>query len=221
MTVTLIIILVSFTTSAVSRAIDTSQASRCMGNLKTLGIAMRSYMEDNNGYAPPHYNAPFHNLDWSKNNWNWMTWLSPYLIHNTEDSQNVMPSVFDCPADSRVKTWPKPRSYLPASPGSGSAPSLGSYGYNYLKLTTSQSWVNSTGALPPRSIAIQNLTQLILIADGRAEEPDTIVVNRHNPNAHPALRHNAKKRFNAVFLDGHIESLPKDAASDSKYWDPK
>ena len=193
------------------------QTTKCIANLKTIGTAMQGYMAENNGYAPPHYTIPFHNLDWTRARWNWMTWLSPYLLHDTSGSQAPMPSVFDCPADPKVKTWPKPRPYFPASP-TGSDHSLGSYGYNYVNLTTSASWV-AQGGPPPNAPTIKNVTRLILVADGRKEGGDAICVNYTQEAARPALRHG--KGFNAVFLDGHVATMPKEAASDSKYWRPE
>lgn len=212
-----IAILATLATSAVIKVMETSHTAKCMGNLKSIGIAMRGYMADNNGYGPPHYTTPFHSPDWTKSRWNWMTWLSPYLVH---DASEAMPSVFDCPADPNVKTWPKPRPYFPASP-SESAPALGSYGYNYVDLSTSISWVNGADPpkSPPRAHTIQNSARLILVADGRATGVDTICVNHLSEAARPALRHN--RHFNAVFLDGHVGNMPKEAASDLQYWKPE
>lgn len=218
-----IAILATLAGSAVIKVMETSHTAKCAGNLKSIGIAMRMYMADNNGWPPPHVNYPFHNLEWQKVRWNWMTWLSPYLIHDTSVSPVPMPSVFDCPADPNVKTWPKPRPYIPtSSTDTNPVYRLGSYGYNYYHLTTANSWWKPDLQTWPRNVnAISNPARLILVTDGR--EDGGIDINPYsNPptDARPARRHG--KHFNAVFLDGHVEAMEEKAASDWKtYWIPQ
>lgn len=200
--------------------------TRCIANIYTIGRAMREYGMENNGYFPPHSTYPFFEASGSelvrKARWSWITYLAPYL--NSPDYSGPMDPVFECPGDEKAKTWPKPRFYLPGDVGNRSH-LLTSYGYNYVPLTTSASWVKNAGQLPKKMYVIGNPAHLILVSEGPAwggdpGNPSDPIVHPNNEERRPALRH--RNRFNAVFLDGHAESIERTATlSRAKYWDPE
>lgn len=215
--ITIVAIFTVLAIPATFTAIERSKTAQCLGNLRTVGSAMKMFVADYN-YGPPHSGPPFWDPVGSeerqnKLRWRWMTYLAPYL--GSPDYKGPMPSVFNCPKDTNVKTWPIGRTYLPNEEGSSSI--LTSYGYNYLHFTTSASWFYGTNGRPrcvPMNM-IPNPSSIILIADGAP----TINECRILYSAPPALRH--QNRFNAFFVDGHVASLDQAAGKKTSNYEPK
>ena len=212
-----VVILAAMILGGVTAVKTSVNGAKCLANLKTIGGAMRGYISDNNGYLPPHNNYAFFETNglerMRKARWHWMAHLASYL--GSPNAEGPMSSVFECPADPQVKTWPNPRPYIPASP-SDKSHALCSYGYNYYHLTTANSWWPRPEGWVANANVIANPSTLILVADGREVGGDPIINPYSAPNW-PSFRHAG--RFNAVFLDGHVAPMEKQAASQTqKYW---
>lgn len=201
-------------------------ATKCVTNLKTIGGAMYAYTVENNGYFPPHSTyAFFEPTDVEqvrKIRWHWMTHLAPYL--GSPDNSGSVAPVFECPADRSVRSWPKPRPWVPATAEDRSH-IFCSYGFNYYYLTSSYSWQKGQQTWPYNARIIRNPASLILVTDGREPPGDPAtpgdpIVHPFSASNRPTLRHGG--RFNAVFLDGHVSAMPSSAAMQAKpYWQPE
>jgi prepilin-type processing-associated H-X9-DG protein len=217
----IIAVLLGLLFGAVSRVRTSSNAAKCLANLRSIGSAMVGYMQDHRGYGPPHYNYSFWDSEGDSIRmlrWGWMTHMAPYL--GSMEGEGEMSPVFECPSDERVKDWPKPRFYLPEL-ASDNSHFLTSYGYNYYFLTSASSWwPRGEDEDWPKTIhTISSPSKVILVTDGPRSNAD-IVVNPFSDDNRPSLRH--QKRFNAVFLDGHVESLKDEASWDTQnYWRPQ
>lgn len=80
---------------------------RCAGNLFTLGQAMQTYADHNQGALPAA------GIDWGKNQISWDMKLRPYLQTGKSDTEQAFatrPRFFFCPSDDAQHTG-TPRSY--------------------------------------------------------------------------------------------------------------
>jgi prepilin-type processing-associated H-X9-DG protein len=86
---------------------ENGRIAHCARNLSTLGRAMQTYADHNQGALPPA------GIDWGKNQISWDMKLQPYLQTGkpgTEQSFATMPRFFFCPSDNAQHTG-TPRSY--------------------------------------------------------------------------------------------------------------
>ncbi len=224
-TISVVAVLVGLLVPGVYVALEKGKSAKCMGNLRAVGTAMLGYIDEYQ-YGPPSSTYPF----WEKTSaerlrkkrWHWITYLAPYL--GSPDYEGPVSSVFDCPSDPNVKTWPKPRFYLPKD--DSDEHNYSSYGYSYTAFGSSMSEFYSDDPpgkprCPPVKY-LKNPSAIFLVTEGRANrnaegtgpsDKQQAIVYYTNKNF-PSPRHLG--RFNAFFLDGHIENLPAADGQTSK-----
>lgn len=186
---------------------------QCVSNLRQIGLGFAGYISEY-GYGPPHYGSSFFNP--SGSNLLWTGHLAPYLGVTGDITQAKLPHIFDDPQDPDAKSRPLNRGFTSTVDNWAI-----SYGYNYPWLTSQNNWWRGSTSLR----ALSNPATLVLAADSiplskggeliALIDPSTWL---NNPKRGMDFRHSGKA--NAVFLDGHVQSLGTDALDDSKYWQP-
>lgn len=183
---------------------ESANSAKCMANLRQIGIAMRLYIDDNNGWGPPQYG-------WTSNPSEFVAWtgqLAPYL--GAKNYEGGVSPVFDCPSDPALATRPKDRDYTTRA-------TLGmvSYGYNYDYFTPIQGQgydgINTRTASRPASV--------ILVADIDVVSGRDPLIFWQSAAMRPSQRHH--KGYNALFLDGHAQWMDYSSTAASRtYWVP-
>ena len=190
----IIAILLTILLPGLKKANDTSKRIVCANNLKQLGLCTMNYVEDNNGYFPRVGNGS------GVNSWSWT--LLPYTYNTTVDQQSYHPEkyriLYWCPMQNPPGGWPTthgmPVSYAINSHLQSLDSDLGYSGQNRLKHYAATA------------------TKIILLIDC-----DKYGVALNNlADTITACRHNGK--WNAAFIDGHVENIGRDKALISASW---
>lgn len=222
--ISIIALLLSMLMPSLGKVRSQAQATVCLSNLQQIGMAVKLYSNDYNGYFPPAYEAAtdthwwgqkcLDKIDHSKG----FSW--PYL-----QSKLAKRSVYECPAQ-RYGTY-----RLQAKPsGATDDPKwiTSTYGYNGYYLTPSESagwstligqrpWQKDTTIIKPASVLV--FADTMLDRDSTGQQPDIENCALLDPpflfngsswdkNDYPttSFRHNDKA--NAWLADGHCQSLP-------------
>lgn len=196
-------ILAGMTLPALSSARETARSIKCLSNLRQLGQAALLYADDHNGYFPPAYKTEsidgiFVTRAWdfctSKNHDTDETDVQPGLLW---EGGYVRSEVMQCPSFSGAANWHE-------DPHTG---------YNY-----NTSYIGRDSGLTANIAEIKNPARTILFGDGGyaagankfmrsplGSPYDSFFSGRSAGTQ--AFRHNG--RTNAVFVDGHAESLDR------------
>ena len=198
----IIAVLISILLPALSKARESANTLLCLSNLRQLGMASIMYGNDNGGSLP----------SWSQGSLSgdnhWTVVLAPYLGKKFAfgDSPANRMAVYRCPKDgSELDGQPY---YLKNYPVSyaltwfASCPTFNHYGGNYY-------WIKGSRL---------ESTTFMLFADNIPSDLGysvyfgpywdmNMVSFRHHSRGYRAGTSPATERANAVFLDGHTESL--------------
>ena len=204
----LIAILVAIIIPAINDALVNSRNSRCINNLRGLGLAMKQYLGEHRGVGPPNYGGAMGNGTYL-----WTGYLAPYLGVEVTPT-TPLSTIFDCPIDADSKQRPSGRTYV-----SIAASWSISYGYNF-------QYVGESGVEPRVNLnTIAQPSMLILFADapGLTEGGSLyclIDCINNIPSRTASQRH--RKGFNAVFADGHVQWMPyTSTVNNGQYWRPQ
>jgi prepilin-type N-terminal cleavage/methylation domain-containing protein/prepilin-type processing-associated H-X9-DG protein len=225
--IAIIAILASMLLPALSKAKAKGQQTKCISNLKQLGIGMAMYLNDNRDEFPgtaSRNTYGYHVEDWIY--WRTNTKVYPPIEKSLIAAQtgSVSSNLFRCPADMDD-------SERKSTGGDGNGPYFYSYSLTSLGLSGTKnlgmaSIVDGTKVYTFKSTTIKGPSDKIMLAEEqtshkRAESPDpggtSSIINdgRWAPAVggggdQITLRHN--KRGNVGMADGHVQSMfPKEA----------
>ncbi len=187
---TIITILFGMLAPAVAKSKNVAQSSQCQGNLKQFGLATASYLNDFNYYPRAWVNASCR----------WTDMIKPHLNNN---------QLFACPNEQQ----PSPYQY-------DTSIKVLSYGINCTNFSANNTYYFWYHVKAP---SIKTSSKVILFAD--TENQIVAGLNRRyyfgsgaiSPVPYLMRRHNAQ--FNAVYCDGHVDSLGEDTRYNTAYWD--
>jgi prepilin-type N-terminal cleavage/methylation domain-containing protein/prepilin-type processing-associated H-X9-DG protein len=189
-------ILASMLLPALSRARDTAKRIVCQGNLKQYGIALAMYVDDNEQYYPlfDTYVGLAGKLGDNGQGW-WGSWAGADFEGRPLNRYLKDPEIAHCPADRGMSsTWTSdPESCFDGTGTSYECSRLNRYrlakvfGYGGESTSKSATWVSQNGPF----------TTKVLVMDFPMWMDISLEINRW----HGA----AKRRFNAVFADGHTD----------------
>ena len=200
--IAIVVMLAALLLASLNRVKESANSAKCMANLRQIGLAMRLYVEENNGWGPPQYG-------WTSNPSKFVAWtglLAPYL--GEKSYEGAVSHVFDCPSDPALATWPKNRDYTTIA-----TIGMVSYGYNYdyFSPTPGQDGINTRTASRPASV--------ILVADIDVVQGRDPLIFWQSAAMRPSQRH--RKGYNALFLDGHVQWMDYSSTAASRtYWVP-
>lgn len=189
---------------AIKAGQDKAKQAACSSNLKQLGVALSSYLAENNGVFPGHHTMSGIIV--------WPHRLRPYLGNNHD--------LFWCPAEDRNTKWP----VTYTSPTPHSNPQLASYGYYQgetpFRPTTRFSygyndWGTGPGGLGasvddpnnplPRIANIVKPSQMYAIGDTTSDGRWDTAIDPYNDTEAPRGRHGGGA--NMLCVDGHVENI--------------
>jgi prepilin-type processing-associated H-X9-DG protein len=180
-----------------------AEMAGCQKNLRELGAALHMYIADNDGYYPPNRATPEYQNE--SNNFagvHWQEYLRVYVLPNNNaklnDLKNWAAIPFWCPGDH--KRW--------------NSISWQSYAVNRYRGGGDDIPVNRRYAAEPDPAA-----RLYLI-DGARESNSTVNLSTNtwpfnkggsmmtpNTDTRVEFRHDSDSKAQALFLDGHVESM--------------
>ena len=194
--VAIIAILAAIAMPAYSGMMAGSKSSKCLSNMRQIGVAMIGYTAENNGMFPA---DPTGENSWAK-------YLGAYFpTRDGADIGNVKDGVFRCPAETNL-------------PPSGFQNSVNHYiaTYAIFKGNNQQSGAN-------RLVAVQNPSQTLLMVDGRLNPANNSGYNCNTACTHNAynsdcgqsdptkttgvaFRHK-NSAMNVLYVDGHVGTI--------------
>ena len=192
-------VLAAISVPAINKALSSSRSSKCLSNLKQIGIAVLAYPIENNGDLPVDSGANFS----AGADTLWFKLITPYIPTRTGTTTGVaVNKVLRCPAEKQ-----------PSDSVSGS---ICQYTAAYSMVSNGSS--RSSG---PRKLGgILNPTTTFLVVDGvlLASDYSTSSMSAWNAAIKPDLdvaadsstknisfRHN--NNMNAVYADGHVATV--------------
>ncbi|MCS7253829.1 MAG: type II secretion system protein [Armatimonadota bacterium] len=199
--ITIIAILAAMLFPVLSRARESARRTRCISNLKQIGMAMQMYVQDYDEQLVPWSYPDVQRGAWRIGTYGWQELIKPYLASRTY-TRTTNPSgttvfqyedLFWCPSQKEES-----RMML------GQAISYVSYGING-NVSGFVIASNGNAALvpPPHIAKIAQPGDVMWVCDSPGH-----VVRRSNCSSDVADRH--FEHASVVFIDGHVKWLRKD-----------
>ncbi len=216
--IAIIAILAAILFPVFAKARDKARQSTCQSNLKQIGLAIQTYVQDYDGYLPISYNNTPGVIVF------WPGTISPY-IHNGNGRNKGRNSVFACPADTNTTIYME-------VVGASNSQTLVSYAYPLIGYSPYYSY--GANYLPRRIDRCPSPSTMALVVDCKpgwwlfqCVEPWYTNVWDTYLRTQLDERHNGG--LNILFVDGHVRwdnpSTKGDAyvkaefgAPSNKYW---
>ena len=207
-TIGIVLVLAALLYTSLAKIRLSADKATCASNLRNIGIATFAYVGDNNGFLPVAHNTTSGEGYWDLPVGAWYVALAPYLdvpvraaprdLGDPPPGSGISrPIVFTCPSHKIVFPHVRPVSYAPVINSAARAPWID----NQFRRGRLTSVLN-----PSKKIWIQDSSSANVYNDngGNYSIPD-------GPAYTPFLRHG--NAVNALFFDGHVESIPYDRVS--------
>jgi len=233
--IAIIAILAALLTPAAREALERGRAAVCMSNLHQIALGLAGYMVDHNQNTPPYVEHGSDRRGWRgpdgvrynqyRRHWHYTAWfkpgpwqggprdgdgfLGPYMGGEEGKQYGIMgcPSVYD---GEGISTW------------AGAA--FPSYIFHYeslgLNLDATGAYVDGGRALGRYIPGIDDPLNYIIFADTLGMEGAYM-----NPGLYPAEDYSRHApidrhlgRFNAMFLDSHVESVTEESHHSPKFF---
>jgi len=194
-TITIIAVLTGMLMPAVAKSKGVAKSTQCQGNLKQLGVATNSYINDY-GFYPAAWTSS------GTPGWRWVDEVKPHLNNNIE--------VFACPSDSSRKAFANdPEQKLVLSYGINCT--------NFAQDKTYYFWY------PVKVQSVKSSSRIILYADSlpsiNASAQNARYYFGSGTNSPvPYIENRHQNKFCAVFCDGHTEFHGEDVKYDVQFW---
>jgi prepilin-type N-terminal cleavage/methylation domain-containing protein/prepilin-type processing-associated H-X9-DG protein len=177
--IAIIAVLMGILMPVVTRVKESANATACVHNMRQIGVAALSAATDNNNKMIGWYN-------YSAGTYWWQT-LQPYMATSGTWQGQYQSTIFRCPSDTNFDP--------------NNVAQTVSYGWNYMVIGRSD-----TDTAPVNLLPLGNFTKpaetLVLTDSAPPQSWGYIDPYGHSPDP---LRHHGKT--NALFLDGHVESI--------------
>ena len=206
----IIALLISILLPSLSRAREAGNRTKCLSNLRQLGMAFTMYCNDNQqNYPRPSGGTAGGNFE------DWIYWEA---ARNVEDSRvtpylsrPLNPEMIRCPSDN-----------------------LESHKYSYkFSYSVNFNMCRIVGFKTLKTNQVRNPTDKILIVEESSETVDdgcwawqaelgkgvNVVSARHDRQSENSTDLTVG-RANVAFCDGHAEFIPRADSFDARYWDP-
>ena len=202
--IAIIAILAAMLLPALNRARDRAKAISCMNNQSQISKLMAAYHNDYNGYFPSPSGAGIYP--------NWLIQLTMIYFFKNDATLAWNANAEDKNLISRcpVRTLSNEEYYAKYS----NRHTWVMYGINYMHLGAGA----SNTALGKKLSKISYPSRTLMATDATAETGWGNLISWGWADAYPYARHSG--RCNAIWLDGHVESIPTAALinNEEKYW---
>lgn len=189
--IAIIAILAAMLLPALAKARQKARDISCINNLKTMGLAYRMYVDDNNGVLLP-------NMTEENTSQVWVRHINGYLSGNTGEidrGDERALAVFKCPSEPKGFT--------------NSNTETGKFKYTHYALNViCGRWVGGKCSPNYCDSGITGPSNAMIIADLADTDSHCIAYA-----SYIALRHRNTFYFNCSFYDGHATTLPKQKLS--------
>jgi len=238
----IIALLISILLPALNRAREAASQIKCLSNLRTLGLALIMYNNENKGHfpAPAIESEPDDWLAWQPGRNIGDSSLTPYLGSNGQ----VNPAIFRCPSDNEYTNHPaninylysysvnwmicEPRTYTNAANGFLHVAPYAGTDQMYPSASDPRLYPNL------KNTQIREPTEVILIVDENFDTIDdgcwapqhALVAGGHNLISSRHDRQNEDVdpnagRGNVEMCDGHAEFFPRRDSLLKAHYDPR
>jgi prepilin-type N-terminal cleavage/methylation domain-containing protein/prepilin-type processing-associated H-X9-DG protein len=203
--IAIIAILASMLLPALNKARDKARAISCVNNEKTLGTALMMYIDDNNGWILGAYKSGYKPSPY----WYWNLQLLNYNINY----RNKPDTIWACP-EAKTK--------CPAGKGKITYSRVSHRRYRYPFWNGKVGTWNGTNDFYPIKLIKKASHQMLVVESSYYKNLTTLTVE-------PAYRYSlieargffhGEKRMNALFVDGHVDSLTLSEISQDMMDDP-
>jgi len=181
-------VLVSLVLAGIGLARDSARASRCLSNMRQIGVAMRLYAGEHRGNLAP---APRPWGGGQDNFWyrDWMYSYAPYIKDDFDKSRDWNMEVFWCP------------SFIPTSskPGPQGPPAVANW-----QIQSTSYWLG-------------DFASGVVVASGEPLAPRNINLSEDLSRRHllreEGFYHSRESRMNLLYGDGRVQSYSKNSTS--------